>query len=64
MEPTTLAIWGAILGVYGWLIKLAVFSKNGKKNGEYVRMSDFEDHKKSVRYIDTCDKVHEGQKKT
>ena len=51
----TIAIWGAIIGVYGWLIRLAL-----RKNGDYVHMSEFEEHKKNVRYTDTCNKVHEG----
>jgi hypothetical protein len=30
------------------------------ENIECVRRKEFEDHKKAVRYTDTCDKVHEG----
>ena len=54
MEPMTIAICVAITGVYGWLIRLAMA---GKKNGDYVRMADFEKHKESVQYKDTCSEV-------
>ena len=57
MEPTTIAIFGAIIGVYGWLIKVTMFSKNGKKNGDYVRMAEFEKHKEAVQYKDTCTEI-------
>ena len=54
MEPTTIAIWVAITVVYGWLIRLAMV---GKKNGDYVRMAEFEKHKEAVQYKDTCTEI-------
>lgn len=43
---------------------IPAFRKNGdgKDNGkgDHVGRLEFDDHKKSVRYADTCDKVHEG----
>ena len=56
-ETTTIALFGAIIGVYGWLIKITL---SKKKNGDYVKASEFAEHKKEVRYTDTCIEIHKG----
>lgn len=46
-----LGIFAAIAGCYGWLIKHLMNSKGA------VSQKEFTEHKKAVRYKDTCDQI-------